>query len=257
MAIWRTWARMPLLALAVSGTAAASSGACSVDSVATASDAGSDASDAAATDTGVDACVAASTATSGAADTHCTGRATQVTSGGSCAVDAGTSDAGDDSADAGDDASTDDASTDAGADAAVGCGYGATMFGQEGDDDDCKYHLVWTTTGDICNSTTGTSFSVTVTNKSDGSPAANLTGGLLVETFVSLADGGCDDQSKHAGSDTGTTLTETPAGSGIYVGTVAFDTAGLWTMRFHIREDCTTALADSPHGTAAFHLTVP
>jgi hypothetical protein len=251
MAMVRALLRIYPAALAVLGLSVAAAGGCSVEDAGTATDAGADAADAADADTGVDSCVPVSTAAaSGTADTHCSGRAAPVPRCACCLVDAGTD------PDAAVDAGTGAADADAAAADATACAYGATMTGQAGDDDDCKYHLAWSTTGDICESTTGATFSVTITNKSDGSPAANIPGGLLVETFVSLADGGCDDQSKHAGSNTGTVLTESPPGSGVYVGAIAFDTAGLWTLRFHIREDCTSGRPDSPHGTAAFHLTV-
>ena len=52
-------------------------------------------------------------------------------------------------------------------------------------------------------------------------------------------------------------LTETSASSGVYSGAVAFDAPGEWTVRFHIQEQCDDICDDSPHGHAAFHLTVP
>ena len=52
-------------------------------------------------------------------------------------------------------------------------------------------------------------------------------------------------------------LIETPAGSGVYIGKVQFDAPGEWTIRFHIHEECDDLLDDSPHGHAAFHLTLP
>lgn len=249
---WRPrWGRHRWMKLGVTtlfGAAIVTGGACSDDTVTTTTSSSSDAS-ADVVDTGVDACVAASVAASGAADTHCADRSTQATSSASCIVDAGTE------LDAGGDASADDAGVDA-ATASASCTYGATMYGQAGDDDDCKYHVAWTA-GGICASTTGIAFTVTLTNKADGAPVTNLPSGLLVETFVSLADGGCDEQSKHAGPNTGVALSESPSGSGVYTGSIVFDVAGAWTMRFHIHEECTSGLSDSPRGTAAFHLTVP
>jgi hypothetical protein len=229
-----------------------------------AADAGVDASDAAA-DTGADACVSGATASSGPADTHCSGVVAQAVSAASCVLaDAGAdadADADSDEADASDagddDAGDADANADADADAApAACGYGATMFGQEGDDDACKYHVQWSVDS-ICEGTTPQTFTVKVTSKADGSPVTNIPGGLVIETFTSLADGGCDDQSKHAGPNTGASLVETPAGSGTYVGPVTFDVGGPWTLRFHIHEECTAPLADSPHGHAAFRIVLP
>ncbi len=242
------------LGLMLLGAAIAAGNACTDDTLpAAASDAGSDAgdaatdTDAASTTTDAAACTTVAVATTGAADTHCAAIATQGTSAASCVIEAGTDD------DAGTDADADASSTtDAGA-----CTYGATMYGQTGDDDACKYHLVWSTNSEVCASTSGIPIKVTITNKSDGTPVTGLPDGLLVETFVSIADGGCDEQSTHAGTNTGVALTETSTGTGVYAGTVVFDIAGFWTMRFHIHEECTSGLPDSPHGTAAFHLTVP
>jgi hypothetical protein len=52
--------------------------------------------------------------------------------------------------------------------------------------------------------------------------------------------------------------TETPAGSGAYtIGPVVFDQPGLWTIRFHLHENCADLLPDSPHGHAAYYINVP
>jgi len=41
------------------------------------------------------------------------------------------------------------------------------------------------------------------------------------------------------------------------VGPLQFDAAGEWTVRFHFNEFCCDNAPDSPHGHAAFYLTVP
>ena len=76
---------------------------------------------------------------------------------------------------------------------------------------------------------------------------------MFVPTNLTAA---CDDQSTHP-SPQANNLIETPAGSGTYVGNVVFDQAGPWSIRFHIHEECADILDDSPHGHAAFRLTVP
>jgi hypothetical protein len=43
----------------------------------------------------------------------------------------------------------------------------------------------------------------------------------------------------------------------VYAGPVIFDAPGDWTLRFHLHEECDDTLDDSPHGHAAFHITVP
>jgi hypothetical protein len=130
------------------------------------------------------------------------------------------------------------------------------MFGHEGDDDDCKYHVSWTSTA-ICEGAAGVTFTVTATYLTSNMPVTGVPM-FLVETFIpSVADAACDDMSTHPGPNTFGPLTETPVGSGVYVGPVEFDDPGDWTVRFHIHEECLDILDDSPHGHAAFHITVP
>ncbi len=192
-------------------------------------DAGSDAS----------TCTTPGEATPGPADTHCQGTPPQPVSPASCTPDAG----------------ADDAGTSADGGAPDTCAYGDTMFGNAGDDDDCKYHVTWTS-DPICEGSV--QFTVKVTSLVDGTPVTGIPGGVLVEQFIpTAADAACDDKTTHPGPNIGSYLVETPAGSGTYVGPVAFDAPGDWTLRFHIHEECQDLLDDSPHGHAAFHITVP
>jgi hypothetical protein len=50
-------------------------------------------------------------------------------------------------------------------------------------------------------------------------------------------------------------LTEGQAGT--YSGHVVLDQAGQWTIRYHFNHNCYDVLPDSPHGHAAYHITVP
>jgi len=194
---------------------------------------------------GAATCSSPGQTTPGPADTHCQGVPAQPTNAADCHPDAGpVDDAG--TGDAGDDGGTTDT-----------CDYGDTMFGQEGDDDDCKYHVKWTSTP-ICEGSGGVTFTVKATKLTDNSPVANIPGGIVIEPFIpTVADAACDDQSTHPGPNTGAKLVESPAGSGTYVGQVVFDAPGNWTLRFHLFEDCEDSFDDSPHGHAAFHITVP
>jgi hypothetical protein len=145
-----------------------------------------------------------------------------------------------------------------------GCAWGATMYGMEADDDDCKYHLVWTTTP-ICEGAPGSQVVVTVTYKTrltDAGAPLPLTGANPeIETFTTTPTSGtdaatyCDDGSLHPGPTSGNHLFEGPPGT--YTANVVFDQAGAWTMRFHFNEECADIAHDSPHGHAAFHVTVP
>jgi hypothetical protein len=143
-----------------------------------------------------------------------------------------------------------------------GCAYGPTMYGQEADDDDCKYHVSWTSTP-ICEGNPGSQFVVKVTYKTrvdDAGAPLPLTGANpMTETFTTtpLDAGGaiCDDMSTHPGPTSGAHMTEGPPGT--YTANVAFDMPGQWTVRFHFNEECADIADDSPHGHAAFHITVP
>ncbi len=184
-------------------------------------------------DAGPASCTAPGEPTPGPADTHCTdtdgGAIVQPTDPGSCYPDAATPDAGGQ------------------------CPYQSTKYGHVGDDDDCKYHVTWSSTA-ICEGAAGVTFTVVATNRTDNSP---LTGAnTIAETFTtSPGDASCDDVSTHPGPNTGVELTEGPPGT--YTGTIIFDTPGQWTVRFHFHEECADVLPTSPHGHAAYHITVP
>jgi hypothetical protein len=129
------------------------------------------------------------------------------------------------------------------------------MFGSEGDDDDCKYHIAWSSTP-ICEQPGAVTFTMKATRKTDGSPLAGA--GPSAEVFTTTpGDQGaaayCDDNSNHGSPSIGK-LAEGPPGT--YVGPIVFDKSGAWTVRFHFFETCTDA-PDAPHGHAAFHVTVP
>jgi hypothetical protein len=224
-------------ALGVACTVALVGVGCSSSSTGT--PAGDASSEASTNDAGGDAtatCASPGKVTAGPADTHCAasdaGPATvQPTSAASCHPDTGGDDAGGDS----------------------GCPFGDTMYGQSGDDDDCKYHVQWSSSP-LCEGSAGVAITVVATNKTDGSPLIGAN--TSVETFTTTpGDASCDNASTHPGPNSGVVLTEGPPGT--YTGHVQFDAAGAWTLRFHFHEECADVLPDSPHGHAAFHLTLP
>lgn len=121
--------------------------------------------------------------------------------------------------------------------------YGATLFNAEGDDDECKFHVKWTSTAITENA--DVSFTVTATNKSDGSPVTPQNP-IRLEVFL-------DDT--HPGPNTNQTSKE--GAPGVYTaGPIRFDKAGRWTVRFHFNEQCEDG-ETSPHGHAAFYVQVP
>jgi hypothetical protein len=142
------------------------------------------------------------------------------------------------------------------------CPYDSTMFGHEGDDDDCKYHVTWTSTA-ICEGSGGVEFTVkavSLTERVDGAPAPVTGAHVHPEVFVTSrtdagGEAGCDDKSGHESPSTFEIFGESPPGT--YSGRIVFDEPGQWTVRFHFNENCLDVLPNSPHGHAAFHITVP
>jgi hypothetical protein len=136
---------------------------------------------------------------------------------------------------------------DAGADEDGGApeeAYPDPLFNSDGYDDDCKYHVSYTSTEIRRNA--DVTFTVTITSLS---PAAPATGAEPYEE-ITLND-------THV-SPSEPTAVETPAGSGIYkIGPVKFDRAGQWVVRFHMFGDCSDTPEDSPHAHVAFRIDVP
>ncbi len=121
--------------------------------------------------------------------------------------------------------------------------YGQTMFNAEADDDDCKYHLKFTTSPVYEN--TDVNFTVTATKKSEGAPATGAN--LDAEVYL---------DSTHPAPNSNQHTTESPPAT-YTVGPIRFDKAGQWTVRFHLFEQCLDTVPDSPHGHAAFFIAVP
>ena len=121
--------------------------------------------------------------------------------------------------------------------------YGATQYNSEGDDDDCKYHVKFTS--NAIHKSQNVTFTVTATTLADGQPATGAD--VLAEVFLN---------DTHPAPNSGQATTEKPGG--IYdVGPILFDATGRWTVRFHLHEDCQDATDDSPHGHIAFYIDIP
>lgn len=121
--------------------------------------------------------------------------------------------------------------------------YGATMYNSSANDDDCKYHVAFTASPVQKN--LNVTFTVTATTLIDGLPATGAD--VLTETFLN---------DTHPAPNSGTATTESPPGT-YSIGPVIFDESGQWTVRFHLHENCQDQTADSPHGHAAFFISVP
>ena len=171
--------------------------------------------------------VFASGVVSGAKDEHC-GAKKQVTTQAACSPDAGHSH------------DTDAMAMD---DAGAMSEYGATLYNDEGDDDECKYHVKWTASPVAQGK--DVTFTVVATNKSDGS--ALKAAPIRAEVFL-------DDT--HPGPNTNQTSKESATAGTYTVGPIRFDKPGKWTVRFHFFEDCADG-EESPHGHVAFYVQVP
>jgi hypothetical protein len=135
--------------------------------------------------------------------------------------------------------------------------FGDTIFNAEGDDDDCKYHIVASVTPSV---TVGGALTFTAKVTKLAAPGGPATGaidsagdGVAIEGFMA-------DTPTHVLPNTTplTAETESPAGSGIYkITPVKFDASGRWVVRLHLYETCSDALDDSPHGHIAFYFDVP
>jgi hypothetical protein len=197
------------------------------------------------------ACAVMGGATPGAQDMHCSdgdgGEMRQLTAASACC---GTTDA------SGDDGGYSEACNDAGnvvgaVDDGTCCGnaYGPTMWGNSGGDDDCKYDVSWTSTP-VC---LGASvyFTVHANIRAGAGPFGSgppLTGaGPYAEVIL--------DCTKVASAKQPDPVESSP---GVYqVGPIVFTEPGQWSVRFHFNENCYDELPDSPHGHAAFWVTVP
>lgn len=120
--------------------------------------------------------------------------------------------------------------------------FGATMFNAEGDDDDCKYHVKWFSSG-VCRNG-GVTFTVQLTSKTDGKPATGAN--PYTETVLPPS---------HLAGGKPTSQEIMP---GVYtIGPVVFDQPGQWYVRFHFYGSCEDTLPTSQHAHAAFYVKVP
>jgi len=120
---------------------------------------------------------------------------------------------------------------------------GETLYNSEGYDDDCKYHVSFTSTPVRLDA------SVTFTLTVGGLDPAGPVKGASVDAEVYL------DRLTPAPNTHPTGKEKSP---GVYdFGPVKFDKPGRWTVRFHLFEECSDSNADSPHAHVAFFIDVP
>lgn len=120
--------------------------------------------------------------------------------------------------------------------------YGPAMYGTQGSDDDCKYNVTWHA-DPICENQ-DVMFYVMPTYLADGGAVTGAKPRL--EVFLNDTT---------PAPNTNQVPTETSPGA-YSVGPIRFDRPGQWTIRWHLFEDCTDYAESSPHGHAAFYVTV-
>jgi hypothetical protein len=143
--------------------------------------------------------------------------------------------------------------TDTGADAGAAPEEEApVLYNAEGDDDDCKYHVAFTTTPATVARNQNLTFNVMATVLAPPATNQPATGAaIIIESYMA-------DNQFHVLSSVPPPAAEIPAGSGQYkVTPVKFDMSGRWVVRFHLYEDCSDLSEDSPHGHVAFYVDVP
>jgi hypothetical protein len=123
--------------------------------------------------------------------------------------------------------------------------YGPALMGMEGDDDDCKYHIVVTK---VEGSEHATTVTIKVTYTTNGMPV--LDAAPRAEVYLNCMHG----------EPNATAIARQPVdmGGGVYkLGPIDFDQKGQWRVRFHFFESCTADDAKAPHGHAAFLVNAP
>jgi hypothetical protein len=118
-------------------------------------------------------------------------------------------------------------------------------FNAEADDDDCKYHLSFTSTDIILNK--DVYFTVKATTLTDGKPAS-WGAEDTIEAFT--------EDKTHPAPDTVKAPVQSTTGT-MKFGPLRFDRSGKWVVRFHIHEECEDFDEASQHGHGAFFINVP
>lgn len=125
-----------------------------------------------------------------------------------------------------------------------GSDYGETNYGDEADDDDCKYHVKIGLTP--VQKDADVTFTVTITDTVTGAP---VVGANLEDAEIYIAG------TSHIAPASGATSSE--GLPGVYTfGPIRFDQSARWTIRFHLFDTYCDA-PESPHGHLAFYIDVP
>ncbi len=184
----------------------------------------------------------------GPEDTHCAGQPVVVVDPATCHADA--PEEGEGGASGGDEASGAGGSD---CNQTHDAQYGDTLPNSEGDDDDCKYHVSWTSTPIQQNQ--DVTFTVTTKDLTTLEPLEPLAADHELPLSRVEVYQPCDPTRIGPPQNFNAEFTETSAG--VYEGgPLRFDQPGRWVVRFHFYEQCNDGDA-SPHGHIAFFIDVP
>jgi len=130
--------------------------------------------------------------------------------------------------------------------------YGDTLSNSEGDDDDCKYHVSWSSTPVRLNA--DVTFTVTATDKTTMLPLAPLADGDVPLSRLDVYEP-CNETHLGPSQNLKPSIAQTAPGT-FTAGPIKFDQSGRWVVRFHFYEECIDQ-DTSPHGHIAFFVDVP
>lgn len=131
--------------------------------------------------------------------------------------------------------------------------YGQTLPNSEGDDDDCKYHVSWTSTPIRLNQ--DVTFTVTTKDLATDQPLESLAGEHKLPLSRVEVYQPCEPTRLGPAQNADAAFAETAPG--VYeAGPLRFDQPGRWVVRFHFYEQCNDG-EGSPHGHVAFFVDIP
>jgi hypothetical protein len=184
----------------------------------------------------------------GDADTHCAMQTPAVVDSAACMTAEASAGAGGAPADEGSTSQAGASDCNAEHDAM----YGETLYGDSGDDDDCKYEAHWTSTPIRLKE--NVTFTITATDLTTGKPLEALADGKLALSRLEVYEP-CKLEHRPPLLDAQAKFSETAPG--VYTGgPIQFDESGRWVVRFHFYEECLDG-DTSPHGHIAFFVDVP
>lgn len=134
-------------------------------------------------------------------------------------------------------------------------GYGDTLYNEAGDDDDCKYHMSWTSTS--IEKDKPFTLTVSASNKATGEPLTTLAAQVAGKPALSRIEPYMPCEPSHLAPNSDYEAPVTQIGPGKFsVGPVVFDRSGRWIIRYHFYEECLNSNT-TPHGHIAFFVNVP